>query len=548
MYKPFLRATNVNGFSEIIKTAQAHIESFATLPEPLHRLDEIFELAEKNHGLGTEEVASLLAWGRNPDQHEHIHTAARELHGALASNKVEFIIPVYLTSFCQNECLYCGYRQSNPLAERIRLGVEDFERELDLILSWGHRQIELVLSDDPDFGPEKVAKYVRLTRNKVDAAGGGVVALCSPVYQQDDYSRLREAGLDWVAEWQETYHRPHFDRWHFSGSPKRHFEFRADIWDRVIAGGISKIALGVLLGLYDWRYEVLALVEHGSYLRKAYGVEPYALGIPRLKPARGVLASQKPSRYRVSDDEFRFVVSIYRLAFPRSRLFFNTRERYELNLSMVSGGDLFTVDCETLPGGYLRRHPPGQFSTHGYPPRREVVSALKGLNLNTQYLAEETEPPASATETIHEPKIERERWAQEHGAIRRRLNEWENALSALATGFGEGPQGLEAGIESLHAILGYFKTAVMEHCRKEESAFPQVLSEDAEYARTLQDFFGYHEHLAIDLDKFERQLASYSLSSDPGALRLLGTRIIRELREHLDAEDEFQKHWAQAAV
>ena len=538
----------MTGFSEIIKTAQAHLESLATLREPLQPLEEILALAEKNHGLGTEEVASLLAWGCDPDRREVIHRAARELHEALSAPKVEFIIPVYLTSICQNECLYCGYRQSNSLAERVRLGVEDFETELDLILSWGHRQIELVLSDDPDFGPQEVARYVKLTRNKLRAAGGGVVALCSPVYEQDAYSRLCEAGLDWVVEWQETYHRPHFDRWHFPGSPKRQYEFRTDIWDRVIAGGISKIALGVLLGLYDWRYEVLALVEHGNYLHRTYGIEPHALGIPRLKPARGVLASQKPSRFTVPDDDFRLIVSIYRLAFPRSRLFFNTRESYELNLSMVSGGDLFTVDCETLPGGYLRRNLPGQFSTHGYPPRREVVSALKGLHLDTDYLAEETEPPALVTETVYELDIESERWAEEHGAIRLHLDEWENALSSLPAVLREEPPGRKSDTESLETILEYFKTTVMEHCRKEESALLPALSQDADAARSVQEFRDYHEHLAIDLDRFERQVVSYSLSGDPGVLRSLGTRMIREMREHLDAEDEFQKCWARTAV
>ncbi|MEJ2007575.1 MAG: hypothetical protein P8Z30_05350 [Acidobacteriota bacterium] len=158
---PALRVTNMSGFSQITKTLESRIETLIALPEPLLSLEEIFEGAKKSHGLGTEEVASLLAWGRDPDRHEIIHAAARELHEAVASNKVEFIIPVYLTSFCQNECLYCGYRESNPLAERIRLGEEDFQTELDLILSWGHRQIELVLSDDPDFGPKQVARYVR---------------------------------------------------------------------------------------------------------------------------------------------------------------------------------------------------------------------------------------------------------------------------------------------------------------------------------------------------------------------------------------------------
>ncbi|MEJ2007576.1 MAG: hemerythrin domain-containing protein [Acidobacteriota bacterium] len=354
--------------------------------------------------------------------------------------------------------------------------------------------------------------------------------------------------MDWIVEWQETYHRPHFDRWHFPGSPKRQYEFRTDIWDRVIRGGISKIALGVLLGLYDWRYEVLAVVEHGNYLRRTYGVEPHALGIPRLKPARGVLASQKASRFAVSDDDFRFIVSLYRLAFPSSRLFFNTREPYEFNLSMVSGGDLFTVDCETLPGGYLRRHLPGQFSIHGYPPRREVVSALKGLNLDIDYLAEETESPVVVSGLSGEEDFDPECWAEEHQAIRLRLGEWEDTLSALPSALREEHGEHVPGVEPLRAILQYFKTTVMEHCRKEESVFLPALSEETEARRSLRQFRDYHERLAIDLDKFDRQLISYSLSGDPGVLRLVGSRMIQEMREHLDAEEEFQKRWAQAAV
>ena len=303
---------------------------------------------------------------------------------------------------------------------------------MDLILSWGHRQIELVLSDDPEFGPETVARYVAATRRKLEALGGGVVALCSPVYQQEDYVRLREAGLDWVVEWQETYHRPHFDRWHFAGSPKRNFESRLDLWDRVIAAGITKIGMGVLLGLYDFRYDALAVIEHGNYLRRTYGIEPHALGIPRLKPARGVLASQKPNRFTVSDDDFRLVVSVYHLAFPTSRLFFNTRESYDLNISLVAAGDLFTVDCETLPGAYLRRHLPGQFSTHDYPPRREVVATLEQRGLACKYLAEETPCEIALAAPAMGTAIDEKRWMDEHAQVRARLQDWEIALHRLS--------------------------------------------------------------------------------------------------------------------
>ena len=363
-------------FSEVFRVSGARIESLAEMPEPARSLENIFEAAALNPGLDVDDAASLIAWAREPNRRAEIYTAAQRVRKAVAPPAVEFVIPVYLTSYCQNECLYCGYRESNALTERKRLSLDEFGRELDLILSWGHRQIELVLSEDPEFGPDVVARFVELTRRRLDRLGGGVVGLCSPVYKREDYVRLRGAGLEWVVEWQETYHQPHFDRWHAAGSPKRNIEYRLDLWDRVIAGGIKKIALGALLGLYDWRFDALATIEHGNYLRRAYGLEPHAIGIPRLKPARGVLASQKASRFTVSDEDYRLILSAYHLAFPCSRLFFNTRENYEMNISMVAAGDLFTVDCDTFPGGYLRHDTPGQFSTYGFPTRREVAKVF----------------------------------------------------------------------------------------------------------------------------------------------------------------------------
>ena len=524
-------------FSEFFTQRRSSIESMAAISVPSRSLEEILEKAEKDGALGIEDAASLLAAGRDPNGRAEIQAAATRVRDRLAPKTVEFIIPVYLTSFCQNECLYCGYRQSNPLAERIRLSLEDFERQLDVILSWGHRQIELVLSDDPEFGPDELVRYVELTRRKLDAGRGGVIALCSPVYEQQDYARLRAAGLDWVAEWQETYHQPHFDRWHFPGSPKRQFEKRLDIWDRVIAGGITKVALGALLGLYDWRYDVLAVIEHGNYLRKTYGIEPHALGIPRVKPARGVLASQKPTRFTVSDEDFRLIISVYHLAFPRSRLFFNTRESYEFNLSMVAGGDLFTVDCETLPGGYLRPHLPGQFSTHHYPSRREVARTFERRGLSCRYLAEEAKVPA--IETPKDEEVGQQRWVGEHQEIRFRLKDWQTLLAWLEARSGRRLAERKAGGAALRTVLYFFKTFVIEHCRNEESILFQAFGQHPEMASRLQSFRQDHERYGVDLDRFERQLTSYESSGDPSALVTLGTRIVRELQEHLDAEDQF---------
>ncbi|MGO8736207.1 MAG: hemerythrin domain-containing protein [Terriglobia bacterium] len=521
-------------FSQFFASEQTRIERWAAIPEPIRQPEEIFRIADKGKGLDAEAAASLFAAARDQNLRNEIRDTANRVRARFAQKTVESIIPVYLTSFCQNECLYCGYRKSNPIAERVRLGLEDFEKQLDLILSWGHRQIELVLSDDPEFGPETVARYVASTRRKLEARGGGVVALCSPVYQHEDYVRLRDAGLDWVVEWQETYHQPHFDRWHFPGSPKRNFESRLDLWDRVVAAGITKIGMGVLLGLYEFRYDALAVIEHGNYLRRTYGIEPHALGIPRLKPARGVLASQKSNRFTVSDDDFRLVVGVYHMAFPTSRLFFNTRESYELNISLVAAGDLFTVDCETLPGAYLRQHLPGQFSTHDYPPRREVRATLERRGLAGKYLAEET--PCEIAPTAPGTAMDEKRWMDQHAQMRARLQDWEVTLDLLS-GNGSRAAERQAADATLHEILEYFKTVLTTHGRQEESELFPAFHQDVEGASRLAALRADHERFGVDLDKFERQMVSYGLSRDPTVLLTLGARMIREMRGHLEAEE-----------
>lgn len=533
-------------FSEIFRASSEHIESLAALREPARPLPELLDSAAIHSGLNVDEVASLIAWARDPSRRNEMHLAAQRVRRELAPPTVEFVIPVYLTSFCRNECLYCGYRQSNALAERVRLTPEQFDRELELILSWGYRQIELVLSEDPEFGPAMVVRYVELARRKVEQRGGGVVGLCSPVYDRQDYVRLRNAGLEWVVEWQETYHQPHFDRWHPAGSPKRDLEYRLDLWDRAIAAGIRKVALGALLGLYDWRFDALATVEHGNYLRRAYGVEPHAIGIPRLKPARGVLASQKPSSFTVSDGDYRLLLSLYHLAFPRSRLFFNTRENYEMNISMVAAGDLFTVDCDTFPGGYLRHDQPGQFSTQGFPSRREVQSELAARGLKVLYLEPETPAPPECLLATHQatppsqpPSGEVVNRQDEHAPIRRALQDWQSILEGLRLHPGTGPVERQAALAGLRMAMHYFKTDAMDHCRREENALASRLGTTASDTSTLQSIRDQHERFAIDLDKFERQMASYELSGDPTVLLAIGERTIREFTAHLDYEEQF---------
>jgi hypothetical protein len=253
-----------------------------------------------------------------------------------------------------------------------------------------------------------------------------------------------------------------------------------------------------------------------------------------------VLASQKPSRFTVSDDDYRLILSLYHLAFPRSRLFFNTRENYEMNISMVAAGDLFTVDCDTFPGGYLRHDTPGQFSTYGFPNRREVVRVLATRGLASLCLEPETalpatEPPAPAV------RPDTLKWSEEHAQIRAGVEDWQAILAGLALHRGEDAAERQAALAALRMTMHFFKTFVIEHCRREENALFRTFPQNPDWTPQLRAFHAAHERLGIDLDKFERQMASYQLSGDPSVLLAVGERIIRELSEHLAAEEELTK-------
>jgi iron-sulfur cluster repair protein YtfE (RIC family) len=103
-----------------------------------------------------------------------------------------------------------------------------------------------------------------------------------------------------------------------------------------------------------------------------------------------------------------------------------------------------------------------------------------------------------------------------------------------------GSQALErqAADASLREILEYFKTVLTSHCRQEESELFPAFHRDTEVTSRLAAFRADHERFGVDLDKFERQMVSYGLSRDPTVLLTLGTRVIREMRAHLEAEEQ----------
>jgi 2-iminoacetate synthase len=149
-----------------------------------------------------------------------------------------------------------------------------------------------------------------------------------------------------------------------------------------MTAGIDDVGIGVLFGLYDWRFEIIAMMQHIQHLEKKFGVGPHTISFPRMEPAVGSdIASQPP--HPVSDADFLKMIAIMRLAVPYTGMIMSTREgadvrraTLEVGISQISAGS------RTDPGGYKdgEGDPNGsQFQLGDHRPMEAVISDVVSL-------------------------------------------------------------------------------------------------------------------------------------------------------------------------
>ena len=299
----------------------------------------------------------------------------RQVIAAAADAKMErygavvcAIVPLYVTSHCQESCLYCNFRKENPGIDlqRRRLSVSELRQEAKFLAREKRfRVIELVYASDPDIRVDTMCRHVEAVSSVLEQTGGGMVGLNAESLDTSDYRRLRDAGLSFCVQWQETYDESQYVLYHRHCGKKADFDYRLDAYERMLDGGIQSIGMGVLSGLSDWRRDWALLVCHEDYLFREYGVRPAIVGVPRLKAARG--AGLQETRFIPTSAELGFALAIHNLYSPETMAFVNTREEWELCVELArGGGSLMTFDCVTAPGGYTLGTRGHQFPTGSF--------------------------------------------------------------------------------------------------------------------------------------------------------------------------------------
>lgn len=273
-----------------------------------------------------------------------IEKAARDLTAQRFGRTMNLYIPLYISSYCVNNCRYCWFRRDMPVARK-KLTLDEVRSEGERLLAEGYKSVLLVAGEDPKQAPVSyIEECVRLMKEM----GFAFVGIETQTMTVDEYRQLAEAGLDSVTVYQETYDRGVYDHVHPSG-PKKDFKWRIDAADRVAQSGIRSVGLGVLLGLGDFYREVISLAAHVKHMQKNYWQTSVAVSFPRIHAM--------PNGYRlenaVSDGRLERMIFAMRLAFPDSVLTLSTREDAALRDRLFGAGiNQVSAGSRTSPGAY----------------------------------------------------------------------------------------------------------------------------------------------------------------------------------------------------
>lgn len=337
------------------------------------RVQEILQKSRHLERLSLDEVAELIAV-TDPELLQAIFEAARDVKDSIYGSRLVLFAPLYISNLCKNDCAYCAFRISNRNVKRRALTMDEIRTETEFLLKTGQKRVLLVSGEAY---PHNGLEYVLDAIATVYAAKDGKNTIrrlnvnIAPL-EVDDFRRLKEAQIGTYQIFQEIYHEPTYRELHTTG-PKANYLYRLYAIDRAFEGGLDDVGVGILFGLYNYRYEVLALLSHIEHLEAIYGMGPHTISVPRLEPAEGApLASRPP--YPVSDTDFKKIIAVLRLAVPYTGIILSTRETpemrraaFDLGVSQISAGS------RTNPGGYSDEGACEQFSLGDHRSLDEVV-------------------------------------------------------------------------------------------------------------------------------------------------------------------------------
>jgi 2-iminoacetate synthase len=354
------------------------IERLAKLSKPSEaRLNEILSKAEKMEGLTTEEAAELLAIDDKQSITRLLETAAK-VKNEIYGKRMVLFAPLYTGNHCTNNCLYCGFRAANKDIHRIKLDTDQIRKETEALIREGHKRL-LLLSGESGHYPLQYTIDAIKTAYSAEVNGAKIRRINVEIAPLDveDFRTLKAADIGTYICFQETYDPELYKFYHPTGK-KSDYNYRLNVMHRAMEAGIDDVGVGVLFGLADYKFDLIALMEQAADLEAKFGCGPHTVSVPRLEPAPGSAISEEVP-FPVSDDDFRKIVSVIRIAMPYTGIILSTRESTEIRNELFQYGiSQVSAGSKTTPGGYSTTGEKAneQFSLCDHRSLEEVINDL----------------------------------------------------------------------------------------------------------------------------------------------------------------------------
>ena len=314
-------------------------------------IEEILLKAEQGNGISHREAAVLIEV-EDKEIEERMYAIARRLKERIYGNRIVMFAPLYLSNHCVNGCVYCPYHAQNRTIPRRKLTQEEIRREVIALQDMGHKRLALETGEHPKLSPIEYVLESIDTIYSIHHKNGAIrrVNVNIAATTVENYTRLKDAGIGTYILFEETYDREAYEKLHPTG-PKSDWAYHTEAMDRAMLGGIDDVGVGALFGLSSYRYDVVGILMHAEHLEARFGVGPHTISVPRIRPADDIDPKDFPNA--VTDDVFRRIVAVLRLAVPYTGMIVSTRESQrsrelvlDVGVSQLSGGS------KTSVGGY----------------------------------------------------------------------------------------------------------------------------------------------------------------------------------------------------
>lgn len=314
-------------------------------------INEILQEAEQMNGISHRQAAVLLECD-DKEIISKIYNLSGRIKEKIYGKRIVMFAPLYLSNYCINGCTYCPYHSKNKTITRKQLTQDEIAREVTALQDMGHKRLALEAGEDPvrnsiDYILESINTIYSI-HHKNGAIRRVNVNIAATT--KENYKKLADAEIGTYILFQETYHQETYEQIHPTG-PKHNYAYHTEAMDRAMESDIDDVGIGVLFGLYDYRYDFIGLMMHAEHLEAKFNVGPHTISIPRIRPADDINVDE--FSYAIDDKLFKKIVALVRICAPYTGIIISTRESQssreevlKIGVSQISGGS------KTSVGGY----------------------------------------------------------------------------------------------------------------------------------------------------------------------------------------------------